>query len=212
VAQAQARDLKNIECLERDLDQDALPLQVADRVWSRWLFIFVKRPHELLTRVRHMLRPGGTLIMHEYADYASWRSEPPSAELAAFVQAVMESWRVEGGDPNVADKLAGWLREDRAENIRVRPMPRIARPRDPTWGWLRAYLETGPARLVELGRLDAGAPARILQAVETLESQPGARMWAPLVTEIIANARRGGPPTGTWPATSTLPPGTVKPF
>lgn len=199
-AQAQARGLRNIECLERDLDEDKLPLQIADCVWSRWLFIFVKNPHELLTRVRHMLRPGGTLILHEYSDYGSWHSEPPSAELTGFVKAVMESWRAEGGDPNVADKLATWLREDHAEGIRTRPMPRVLKLGEPGWEWLRSFLETGPARLVELGKLDAGAPGRILQAVRELEAQPGARMWAPLVTEIIANARRGGPPTGTWPA------------
>ena len=199
-AQAGARGITNIECLEHDLDEDSLPLQVADHVWSRWVFVFVKHPHELLTRVRHMLRPGGTLVLHEYADYASWHSEPASPEIAAFVQAVMESWRAEGGDPNIADKLVGWLREDRAENLRLRPMPRVVRPGEPGWDWLRSYLESGPARLVELGRLDAGAPERILQAVKALESQPDARMWAPLVTEIIADARRGGPPTGTWTA------------
>lgn len=198
-AQAQARGLTNIECMERDLDQDMLPLQVADRLWSRWVFIFVKNPRELLARARHMLRPGGTMIMHEYADYASWHSEPPSAELTGFVQAVMESWRAEGGDPNVAEKLIAWLREDRAENLRIRPLPRVEHPGEPGWDWLRSYMESGPARLVELGRLDPGAPARILQAVRTLEATPGARMWAPQVTEIIADTRRGGPPTGTFP-------------
>lgn len=199
-AQAQARGLTNIECLERNLESDALPLQCAERVWSRWVFIFIRNPRDLLTRVRHMLRPGGTLIVHEYADYASWHSEPPSPEIAGFVQAVMDSWRAEGGDPNIGEKLIGWLREDRMENLRIRPMPRVVRPGEPGWDWLRSFLESGPARLVELGKLDAGAPARILEAVKTLEAQPDARMWAPLVTEVISNARQGGPPTGMFPA------------
>ncbi len=191
LAQAQARGLNNIECLERDLDADRLPERCADHVWSRWVFIFVRSPRALLARVQKMLRPGGTLILHEYSDYASWRSEPASAEIAAFVQAVMKSWRAEGGDPNIAGRLAGWLREDGMAGLRTQPIQRVARPGDPAWGWLRSYLETGPARLVELGKLGAGAPARILQAVQALESQPGARMMAPTVMEIIASSRSG---------------------
>ena len=204
-AQAQARGLKNIECLERDLDSDPLPESFAHFVWARWVFIFVKNPRALLTRVHHMLRPRGELILHEYTDYATWRSEPPQAELTAFVQAVMESWRAEGGDPNVGDKLAGWLREAGAVNLRTRLVPRVERPGDLGWAWLRSYLESGPARLVELGKLDAGAPERILKMVQGLESQPGAKMWAPLVSEVIAG-RGAGPPTGQFPRAIWPPP------
>jgi ubiquinone/menaquinone biosynthesis C-methylase UbiE len=189
-AQAKARGLSNIECLERDLDADPLPENCADHVWSRWVFIFVRGPRALLARVQRMLRPGGTLILHEYTDYASWRSEPASAEIAAFVGAVMQSWRDEGGDPNVAERLIQWLREDGMTNLRTQPIARVARPGEPAWGWLRSYLESGPARLVELGKLDPGAPARILQAVQSLESQPGARMMAPTVMEIVATSVR----------------------
>lgn len=191
LAQAQARGLRNIECLERDLDADALPQGCADHVWSRWVFIFVRGPRALLARVQKMLRPGGTLVLHEYSDYASWRSEPASAEIAAFVQAVMESWRAEGGDPNVAERLVQWLREDGITGLRIRPIQRVARPGEPAWGWLRSYLETGPARLVELGKLDPAAPGRLLAAVQALEAQPGARMMAPTVMEIVATVRPG---------------------
>lgn len=198
--QARAQGLINIECVEKDLDTDTLPLNVADKVWARWVFIFVKHPQDVLRRVRHMLRPGGTLILHEYSDYAAWHSEPPQPEITAFVKAVMDSWRADGGDPNVAEKLVGWLREDRLENLQTRPIPRVMHAGDPGWDWLCSFLETGPQRLVELGRLDASAPARVMRAVKALEAQPGARMWAPLVTEIIGSARRSGPPTGMFPA------------
>lgn len=202
-AQAQTRGLTNIECLEHDLDTDPLPESFAHFVWSRWVFIFVRNPRELLSRVHKMLRPNGELILHEYSDYATWHSEPPSAEISGFVRAVMDSWRAEGGDPNIAEKLPGWLREIGAVNLRTRLLPRIERPADPGWAWLRSYLESGPTRLVELGKLDAGAPARIFDAVKTLESQPNARMWAPLVMEIIAD-RGAGPPTMQLPRQAWL--------
>lgn len=190
LAQAEARGLRNIECLERDLDADPLPERCADHVWSRWVFIFVRGPRALLSRVQQMLRPGGSLVLHEYTDYASWRSEPRSAEIEAFVKAVMDSWRVEGGDPDIAQRLVRWLREDGVAHLQTHPIARVLRPGEPGWEWLRSYLESGPARLVELGKLDAGAPARILQAVQALESQPSARMTAPTVLEIIATAGR----------------------
>jgi len=184
-AQAKSQGLANIECLERDLDADELPEGCADFVWSRWVFIFLRHPRELLWRVRRMLRPGGSLVLHEYSDYASWRSVPRSEELEAFVFAVMESWRAEGGDPDVAERLAGWLRDDRL-HVQSRPIPRIARPGEPAWAWLRSYLESGPARLVELGWLDPDFPGQIMASLDALESLPGACMTAPTVMEIIA--------------------------
>lgn len=187
-SQARSRGLANIECVECDLDIDALPAAGTDFVWSRWVFIFVRHPRALLEQARALLKPGGALVLHEYVDYASWRADPPAPEIEAFVQAVIASWHDEGGDANVAARLEGWLRDGGVADLRTEPIRRVVRPGDPGWRWLRSYLETGPARLVELGKLDPGAPARIMDDVRRLEGLRGATMTAPTVLEIIARA------------------------
>lgn len=186
-AQANAEGFSNIETLERDLVEDALPQDVADHVWSRWVFIFVKDPRALLGKARRMLGAGGSLVLHEYMDYASWRSEPRSPQIEAFVAAVMASWRAEGGDPDIAPRLAQWLRQD-GMRVDTTPIPRQLKPGQPGWEWLRSYLESGPVRLVELGQLADVAPAQIMREVAKLEAHPGASMAAPTVMEIIARA------------------------
>jgi len=77
-SQAAARALTNIETFERDLDTDDLPPVTADGAWVRWVFAFVQQPKRLLEKIAQRLAPGGTIVIHEYFDYRTWRLAPRS--------------------------------------------------------------------------------------------------------------------------------------
>lgn len=100
-ATCRLRGLANITSLELDLDAAELPPVGADGAWARWVFAFVKRPRDLLARVGAALKPGGVLVVHEYFDYSTWRVAPRSPEIEEFVRVVMESWRANGGEPDI---------------------------------------------------------------------------------------------------------------
>ncbi len=55
-SESHRRGLTNIEVFEADLDEDELPKIAVDGVWVRWVFTFVKRPKELLTRIARLLK------------------------------------------------------------------------------------------------------------------------------------------------------------
>src|SRR5262245_52047889 len=74
------RGFRNVEAIELDLDEDALPEVGADGAWCRWALAFLKRPRDLVTRLGAAVRPGGTLVAHEYLDYSTWRLSPRSPE------------------------------------------------------------------------------------------------------------------------------------
>jgi SAM-dependent methyltransferase len=183
---ARARGLAQIETHERDLDEEDLPRRNVDGIWARWVFSFVRGPRRLLERAAAALRPGGTLVFHEYVDYGAWRLSPRSAEFEAFVDEVMASWRASGGEPDIGLDLPRWL-EELGFEIRARsPITEAVGPADHVWQWPRAFVEVGVQRLVEIGRVDEGRARAILDAFTAVEATSYAFQITPTVLEVIA--------------------------
>lgn len=184
---ATRHDRPQIEALACDLDADELPVARADAAWARWLFGFLRRPRDLLARV---LEPDGVFVAQEYLDNRTWRTSPRCAEIEEFVAAVRASWRAEGGDPDVVLDLVPWLLELGFEVISVRPIVDVVVATDPAWEWLSRFVETGLARLVDLGHVTQERAGMIAAALTKVSTEPGVRMITPAVLEIIARRRR----------------------
>jgi hypothetical protein len=174
---------RNVTALELDLDEDPLPAVGADGAWCRWALAFLKRPRDLVARLGPALRPGGTLVAHEYFDYSSWRLSPRSPEFEEFVRAVMASWRASGGEPDIGLDLPRWLAELGFEIRSLQPILDVVDPSNFVWLWPKAFVETGLRRLVELGRLAATRAEEIESAFRAIEASPGALMITPAVLE-----------------------------
>ena len=188
-AVARERRLSHLETLEMDLDERDLPDVQADGIWSRWVYAFVREPRQMLERAARALRPGGTMVMHEYIDYRAWRVAPRRAEFEEFVTEVMASWRASGGEPDIGLDLPRWLEELGFEIRALTPITEIARPTDFLWQWPRAFIETGIARLVELARISESRAREMTRAFDETESTPHAFQMTPTVIEIIAIRR-----------------------
>ena len=189
------RHLGNISPYPADLDAGEFPDVIADRAWCRWVLAFVRKPQAILARMAAALAPDGVIVLHEYFDYSTWRAAPRCSELEEFVNAVMASWRDNGGEPDIALWLPRWLEELGFELRRARPIVDVVEPDHPSWTWLATFLEVGRRRLVDLGYLSPNRAESIWQAFLALQATPGARMITPGVLEIVAARRR--PQTGT---------------
>ena len=185
-ARAKAQGLGNIEWLELDQDEQPLPARTFDGAWSRWVYAFVKHPRRLLERVANAIRPGGTMVLHEYADYRGWRLSPQSEVFEAFVGEVMASWREHGGEPDIGLALPGWLEANGFRVKELRPIVEVARPADFVAEWPNAFIRSGVRRLVELGRLDEVRAQAIHAAYADWKATPAAFQVTPLVLEVIA--------------------------
>lgn len=182
------RELFNIDAIEADLESDGLPAVAADGAWVRWVFAFVKEPKALLGRVRRMLRPGATLVIHEYFDYRTWRLVPRSEIFEHFVATVMTSWRATGGEPDVGLELPTWMRESGFAVRELRPFVDVISPADLLWQWPKAFIATGTERLVQLGYLTRDEALAIRETWVRSESNPDTRCVIPAVLEIVAEA------------------------
>jgi SAM-dependent methyltransferase len=183
------RGIENISIHELDLDDGALPGVQADGAWSRWVFAFVKNPRGLLERVGSRLRKGGVFVAHEYFDYAAWRMSPPCRELEEFVRITMESWRANGGEPDIGLDLPVWLGELGFEVRTLRPIIEIVPATNFVWQWPKAYIRNGLERLVELGYLTPERAATMREKIAAREAEPHTHMITPAVVEIIAVRR-----------------------
>lgn len=180
------RGLANITAVEMDLDEDPLPELQADGAWSRWVFAFVKHPRALLERVARSLMPGGTLVMHEYLHYATWRLSPRSPEFEEFVGTVIESWRESGGEPDVGLDLPRWLGELGFDLRSITPIVDVVPASNFAWQWPKAFVDVGLRRLVHLGRMSAERAREISSDFARREAAPGTLMITPVVVEVIA--------------------------
>jgi SAM-dependent methyltransferase len=172
-----------------DLACASLPDADADGAWCRWILAFLKYPRNLLSQIARALRPGGALVVHEYFDYRTWRSMPRCPEVEDFVQVVMETWRADGGEPEVGLNLPVWLTELGFELKCVRPLIDIVTPTNVGWQWLESFFRSGLARLVDTGKLPRERAQKMAQAFAECESAANALMVTPGVIEIIAIKR-----------------------
>jgi ubiquinone/menaquinone biosynthesis C-methylase UbiE len=179
------RGLRNIDVRRVDFNTGEFPDVILDRAWARWIFAFVKDPRAVLARLAAALRPGGVLVLHEYFDYATWRMAPRCPEVEQFVAAVMESWRLSGGEPNIALSLLPWLGELGFATRSVRPIVDVVSRDDPQWQWLRSFIDVGRRRLADLGQLSSSEAESLWDAF-TAHEATDARMITPAVLEIIA--------------------------
>jgi SAM-dependent methyltransferase len=179
----------NIATVNQDLDEGRLPNLNADGAWCRWVFAFLTKPRQLLTAIHGALKPGATLVIHEYFDYAEWRISPREAAFEEFVQAVITSWRQNGGEPNIGLDLMGWLPKEGFEIKELRPIVDIITPRDFIWQWPSSFLEVGMERLVKLGYIPEARATEIRDTFRRIELDPDTRMITPGVLEIIATRR-----------------------
>ena len=148
---AERLGLANLTAQERDVSEEGLGDRVADAAWCRWVLSFVADPARTVANVARALKPGGVALFHEYADYAAWRTMPPSAEVDRFLDLVIRSWRDSGGEPDAALHLPAWIAAAGMEVVEARPMVEIVGRGDFMWRWPRAFMGVNAQRLHALG-------------------------------------------------------------
>lgn len=188
-SQLELRGISHVETVELDLDDESLAERLPrdmDGAWCRWVFAFVQNPKALLSRVAGALRRGGTMVIHEYFDYSTWRLIPPSAAQELFVRKVMETWRATGGEVEIGTAIPQWLGELGFSIKSARPLIEIAGPSDYFWQWPRAFVDVGVERMRELGSLSEDEASQVRRALDDAERDPRSLMVTPAVIEIIA--------------------------
>jgi SAM-dependent methyltransferase len=184
-----ARGLSQVRFRQADLVEEPLGALNFDYAWCRWVASFVSSPEKLINNIAGALRPGGLAIFHEYSHYETFRFAPRRPAMEAFAEEVMKSWRVAGGEPNVAIEFPSLFRQAGLEVVEVHPRILTVSPRSYVWQWPASFIEINLVRLHELGLVTEEWCASVRREFKEAEADPATLFTTPLFLEIIA--RRG---------------------
>ena len=187
--QSRGRGVSNITSHECDITRNDLPVANADGAWVRWVLCFVPEPREVLERILRCLKPDGALVVHDYFDYTSWRFARETPAHDRFVEAVVESWRADGGNPDVGLEIPRWLREMGCEITWMRTVTELIRPADPLWQWASTFIRTGRHQVVKRGFLSEAESNAVVAALKESEAAPESVMVTPGVVQLVARRR-----------------------
>lgn len=180
-----ARGLTNVRFRQADLAQDSLGESGFDFSWCRWVACFLSEPQKLVETIAAALRPGGVAIFHEYIDYKTWRFAPRKPAHESFVDEVIAAWRADGGEPDIAAPLLSWLGAAGLRVIDIRPRVLTISPNDYAWLWPARFIESGLARLLELGRVTPDWAESVRKEFAEAEADSTTICITPLFVEII---------------------------
>jgi len=172
---------------------------VFDLAYLRWVLCFVPRPMDVIQGIAKIVRPGGRVVIQDYFNYEySIKLAPRDAAFERGVDAVATSWRARGGDPDIASRLPGMLREAGFEVQWLDSVQRVARSPsafeanggagggDPMWYWPDSFFKTFLPKLVQPGFLSEDECAAALASWDRAAEDPSAFILLPTVFEIIA--------------------------
>lgn len=182
-------NLKNTEIHAIDLVKDEIPVQNFDAAWCRWVCCFVSDPEVIVNKISKALKPNGTAVFYEYANYESWRMLPNEPLVSDFVQRVMKSWRENGGEPNIAPRIVAALLENDFEIISLNPKVWCVKPGDDFWTWIASYMRVNTQRSLELKQITGEWGQQFLEMLDSSERLKNRFMITPMVMEIIAKKK-----------------------
>ncbi|MCC6785493.1 MAG: methyltransferase domain-containing protein [Planctomycetes bacterium] len=157
-----------------------------DLAYARWVLCFVRDPEAVLRGVVERLRPKGRIVIHDYFNYGSMTMAPRRRSHDLAVAATMQSWRAQGGDPDVMARVPAMLVAAGCRIERLLVHQRIARGSEAMFAWPDTWWRTFAPKLVDRGLLAAADCAQLLTDLDAIRHSPADFVSCPPVYELIA--------------------------
>lgn len=181
--------LDNVETIESDLLELALPPASFDGATVRWVLCYLNDPLAALKRVAEALKPGGAFTIQEYSDYLVTNVTPESRAYRVVLDAISAMWTESGGDHDIGRRLPVLLDEAGFDVREARPLVRAGRPGTAFWQWPTIFFMNILAVLVEQGHLSSEASAAFEREWAERSNNPNAVFVSPPMMEFIAVKR-----------------------
>lgn len=157
-----------------------------DGAFCRWLMIFVPDCAQAIRSIGQHLLPGKNFALQEYVTYDSMALAPDSEIMKKVVNAIFDSWKDQGGDPNRGRILPTLLEKNGFKVKLIEPLARFARPTDPLWAWPDSFYRNFLPRLIQTGYLAQRDEDEFFATWNDIKNRPGSFFIAPTLINIVA--------------------------
>lgn len=188
-ARAAANGLTNVAVEVQDVTELGFAPESFDGAYARWVLTFLRRPEAVVAGTAKALRRGGRLVVHDYSNYGAFQVAPEDPAVHRVVQAVVASWRADGGDPNVGTRIPRMMHDAGLEVVSITPLARVARPGDALWQWPRTFFDNFLPQLVTKGHLAEDERLAFDAVWAAREADPGAWLATPPMVEVVGVKR-----------------------
>jgi SAM-dependent methyltransferase len=156
-----------------------------DLVFARWVFSFLPDPRGALRRMVKFLTPGGVVAIQDY-NHEGVSLFPESEGFRDLVRGTRALYKSTGGDPWIAAKLPGWLRESGLRPVDLTPRVLCGGPGTPVFEWADRFFPVFAEPMVRAGVLTEVQRARFLSEWAERKANPDALFFSPIVVGVAA--------------------------
>lgn len=186
----EARAIRSVNVVGRDLMQPDQALGVHDAAFCRWFLAWVTRGiDQTLANVRNSLRVGGIFAAMEYLTLRSVCHAPPCAALGEYVNAWEAFYRDCGGTTELGSSLPEKLKEHGFEILDVRCVGGYAPQGHRLYSWWRRCFEDFHEKFRDLGLLSEGAIASLKEYWQSRDAGLGGFIYSPVLVQVIARKK-----------------------
>ena len=150
------QDIRNLDARQLDIlkDLERLPAGQADKIFCRWVLMFLPDTERVLAAIHRLLKPGGKFVSIEYFRFREMSVWPESAHFQKLYAQVYRLLQQGGGDPDLGGKMPELMEKAGFVQMEVQPVYRTGKSGSPLWEWIS---QTNPnhENLVRAGLLTA---------------------------------------------------------
>lgn len=175
-----------IEALASDFNDMNFEPNSLDGMFCRWALAWIPNVKEVLNKVKHALKPGAKMVIHEYYDWQTHRTEPHKPGISKAIEACLKSFKQQEGEIDIGRELVQIFDDIGMKVTSKRLMSKLATPDNFVWHWPKSFYYSYFPRLVDSGYLTNEDVEHALKDQAELEKNKNATIFCPVLIEVIA--------------------------
>ncbi len=178
-------DIANVQTVLADAENVDLPDAAIDAAYARWLLCWVPDASLVIERVARLVKPGGSIILQEYFDWAAMKLMPASAPFRTAVDACMRSWPLANATIDIAEQFPQLAARHGLILEHFEPVTRVGGVGSLEWRWIMGFLRSYLPGLVDKGLLTAAQLAAFESDYQARTAEGTSRVFAPILADTV---------------------------
>lgn len=122
--------------IRQDLSRFKGQLKELDKVFCRWVILFIGQAEKIIGEVYQMLVPGGKFVSIEYFNFRQISMFPQSDAFDHIYAHVWKLLQAGGGDADIGGKIPFLMKTAGFREVEVIPIYKTGGVHSPLWTWL----------------------------------------------------------------------------